>query len=163
MNVRWIGMLAITALLAGWLGMFLWQSTAPPDIAGDWRGEDWGHVVLTESKAGTYTGTFADNAGKGELQLKWSRTERRYNGSWQRSKAHRGKLSVRLVDGKIRGAWTTKRAPETEPPTPRLSDLVWQRFDPLAGNVALSSRGATITGPTSHAHVLLDGKTTGYH
>ncbi|MDA1054233.1 MAG: protein kinase [Planctomycetota bacterium] len=35
--------------------------------------------------------------------------------------------------------------------------------DPLEGNVALSARGATVEGPASHPHTLLDGETTGYH
>ena len=48
---RFLGVLAmIAALGVGLLGMFALQATAPPDISGNWQGEDWGQVVLTQTR-----------------------------------------------------------------------------------------------------------------
>ena len=49
----------IAALGIGLLGMFL-LSAAPPDIAGQWSGEDWGQVVLEKTDDAEYTGTYSD-------------------------------------------------------------------------------------------------------
>src|SRR6185437_3911915 len=56
-----------------------------PDIAGHWSGEDWGDIALEKRDGGEYAGFFSDTVGKhpGEIQLKWSRIERRYNGTWR--------------------------------------------------------------------------------
>ena len=82
------------------LGALLMQATEPPDIAGRWSGEDWGHVVLTQTAPGEYTGTFSDTAGKqpGKIELKWSRIERRFNGIWSEGEDRFGELSIRLAD-----------------------------------------------------------------
>ena len=49
-------------------------SAEPPDIAGEWTGEEWGTVVLKKTNDEEYTGTYTDTFGKkpGEIQLKWS-------------------------------------------------------------------------------------------
>lgn len=114
------------------LGMVLLQATEAPDIAGQWTGEEWGQVVLEPKKTGGYDGTYTDTFGKvkGKLQLKWSRTERRFNGTWQEGKDRFGRISVRLVDDEIRGAWTTNPQSNIHPGAPGLADLVWSRDRP---------------------------------
>ncbi len=63
----------------------------------------------------------------GTLHLKWSRLERRFNGTWAEGDDRNGKMSLRLVDNEIRGAWTTDRDVQKEFGTPRLADLLWKR------------------------------------
>ncbi|HUG19352.1 MAG TPA: protein kinase, partial [Planctomycetaceae bacterium] len=110
------------------LGMFLWQSSEPPDIAGQWSGE-WGQVVLKETSDAEYAGYYSDTIGNqpGEIQLKWSRAERRFNGTWQEGADLNGKLSLRLVGDEIRGALTSSKKSAKESGTPRLADFVWKR------------------------------------
>ncbi len=111
------------------LGMVLSQATAPPDIAGKWAGEEWGAVVLEARQPGRYEGSYtdSDNARSGTVHFKWSRLEGRFNGTWIEGDDRRGKISVRLVDDEIRGAWTTTRKSDAEPGTPKLADLSWVR------------------------------------
>jgi len=113
------------------LGMLLMQATEPPDIAGQWTGEGWGHVVLKPTAAGQYEGTYSDTVGKqaGKIQLKWSRIERRFNGTWAEGQDRFGELSVRLGDHEIRGALTTDLNAKINPATPRLADLLWTRVE----------------------------------
>ena len=115
----------IAACGFGLLGMVLWQVTAPPDIAGKWGGEAWGTVVLKSMKPGkiegTYTRTIKDKPGT--IQFKWSRIERRYNGRWIEANDRYGRISVHLVDGEIRGAWTTNKKSGINRGTPELADL----------------------------------------
>ena len=123
----WKGMIAMIATLGiGLLGMFLLSAT-PPDIAGQWTGEDWGQVVLKKTSDGEYTGTYSDTVSKqpGEIQLKWSRIERRFNGTWREGEDRFGELSVRRVGDEIRGALTTDPESKVNPATPRLADLTW--------------------------------------
>lgn len=112
------------------LGMVCWQATHPPDIAGTWSSENWGKVALKQTEEGEYKGTYSQAAGEqpGALALNWSRIERRFNGTWnegKQGKARFGEISLRLVDGKIRGAYTTDRGSKINPATPRLADLLW--------------------------------------
>ena len=111
------------------LGLMLWQASSPPDIAGRWSGPEWGDVVLAEKEPGEYAGTYTDTFREqpGTIEVRWSRLERRFNGTWQEGKNRTGKISLRLVDGEIRGAWTTSRESEINPGTPDLSDLCWTR------------------------------------
>ncbi|MDP7018178.1 MAG: protein kinase, partial [Pirellulaceae bacterium] len=123
---RVFGVLAMFAAIPlGILGMLLWQSTSPPDIAGKWVGEQWGRVELKESKPGTYVGASSDK--ERTFQLKWSRVERRFNGGWQDDAGRKGKISVRLVGDQVQGAWTTNKQSNPKPETPRLADLLWTR------------------------------------
>lgn len=124
------GLLTLSAGLAAMvLGMCFWQATEPPDIAGEWRSEGWGTVTLNREDVGLYAGTYKqpDNAASGSVDLKWSRIERRFNGTWREGEARFGKLSVRLADEDIRGAWTTSRQSRVNPGTPELADLLWVR------------------------------------
>jgi hypothetical protein len=131
-RIRLKGVLAmIAALGVGLLGVLL-LSAAPPDIAGQWSGEEWGQVVLKKTSDAEYTGTYTDTVGKqpGEIQLKWSRIERRFNGTWREGDDRFGELSVRLVGDEIRGALTTDPKSKINPATPRLADLTWTRAKP---------------------------------
>ena len=124
------------------LGMVLWQATEAPDIRGQWTSDEWGTVVLEEKQPGRYQGTMTNSllevdpypiqTGKtGKIELEWSRLERRFNGTfhqtWSQPWNLSGKLSIRLVDNQIRGAWTTDKDAPTESGKPRLADLLWTR------------------------------------
>lgn len=119
----------ITAFGLTLLGMIFWQASAPPDVSGQWTCEEWGNVILEAKQSGEYAGTYTDTFGDkpGTLQLKWSRIESRFNGTWQEGADRHGKISVRLVDGQIRGAWTTSKDSEINAGTPDLADLLWVR------------------------------------
>ena len=55
--------------------------------------------------------------GPGKIDLKWSRIERRFNGTWREGEDDRfGDISVRLVDNEIRGALTTDPNRKSTPP-----------------------------------------------
>jgi serine/threonine protein kinase len=127
---RFKGVIAMFAILGiVLLGAFGILSSEPPDIAGEWSGEEWGKVVLIKTTNAEYTGTYTDTIGKkpGEIQLKWSRIERRFNGTWREEEDRFGELSVRLVNNEIRGALTTDAKSKINPATPRLADLTWIR------------------------------------
>ncbi len=132
---------AITMIAA--LGLILFaglfsMTSAPPDIAGVWGDEKWGQVVLKQKDANEYDGTFTarvqeisdpvnnDRNFSGEFHLKWSRLERRFNGTWQAGDGS-GRISLRLVDREIRGALTTSKGERGELQTPRLGDFRWTR------------------------------------
>lgn len=119
----------VAGLSAVVLGFCFWQGTAPPDIAGKWRSPEWGIVTLNHDEAGDYSGSYQQpgNAAPGNVRLKWSRIERRFNGTWREGEERFGKLSIRLVDDEIRGAWTTSRQSRVNPGTPELADLLWVR------------------------------------
>ncbi len=119
------GILAMTALLG--ISLFaVGVVTAPPDISGHWSGEDWGRVVLTQAAPGQYTGTYTDTVAKGpgKIELKWSRIERQFNGTWSEGDDRFGTLSVRLVNNEILCALTTDPASKVNPATPRLAPFV---------------------------------------
>lgn len=83
-------------------------SMNPPDISGNWQGDGWGQVTLKQTAPGQYTGTYTDTVAKetgpGKIDLKWSRIEHRFNGTWREGEDDRfGDLSVRRVDNEIRG------------------------------------------------------------
>ena len=63
--LRFKGVIAMIATLGiALLGMLGMQATEPPDIAGQWTGEGWGRVVLTQTAPGQYTGTYTDTVAK---------------------------------------------------------------------------------------------------
>ncbi len=145
------GVLVVTAALGiTLLGMFL-LSTQPPEIAGEWSSGDWGHIVLKKTSDAKYTGTYSDTVGEqpGEIQLKWSRIERRFNGTWHEGEDCFGELSVRMVDGEIRGALTTDSKSRTNPATPRLADLKWTRPGLAQGS---NTAAAEITNQSEQSH-----------
>jgi serine/threonine protein kinase/Flp pilus assembly protein TadD len=131
------GTLAMLTLIG--ISLFAgYVSTTPPDIAGNWQGEDWGKITLTQTAPGEYSGTYSDTVvkdkGPGKIELKWSRIEHRYNGTWQEGDDDRfGDLSVRRVGDEIRGGLTTDLKSKINPGTPRLGDLVWRPFEAAAG------------------------------
>lgn len=126
-----------SGLLLAVIGIYFGTlATNPPEIAGTWQGEDWGTVVLKSEAGGQYAGEFSETVGKvpGQLHLKWSRIERRYNGTWKDGDERLGDLSLRLVDQQIRGAYSTSANSKTNPATPRLADLTWTRTTPPAAS-----------------------------
>jgi WD40 repeat protein len=135
-NIRAKKVVAIIAAAAIALAGVLMLSAEPPDIAGEWSGEEWGRVVLKKTGDAEYTGAYTDTFGKqsGEIRLKWSHVERRFNGTWREGEDRFGELSVRLVGDEIRGAHTTDAKSKINPATPRLADLKWSR------NVVAQSR-----------------------
>jgi len=136
------------------LGLFAWQATAPPDIAGEWQGEEWGRVTLKATGEDEYVGTYTDTFGQqpGQIRLKWSRVERRYNGTWKESDARLGEISVRLVGEEVRGAWTADAKSKINPNTPHLADLLWIRAgsgDPRTTPPVVARSPDRATGPTA--------------
>ena len=127
----------ITAFAATVLGLAL-LSFDIPDISGRWSGDDWGAVVLTKTSGGQYTGTYSETSGKqpGELEVKWSKVERRFNGSWREGQDRFGQISLRLAGDEIRGAFTTDAKSKLNPGTPALADLLWTRADRSTAEVA---------------------------
>ncbi len=136
-------------------GMLIWSATEPPDISGTWTSDEWGTVELKEKEPGRYEGKLENglfvfgkapfnhkpwtnmscanchqgqNDFAGTIELKWSRTENRFNGNWSIPENHSGKISIRLVDNEIRGGWTTSKKSVAYPGTPRLGDLSWKRI-----------------------------------
>ena len=119
----------VAALGLGLLSLLLWQGTDPPDITGKWCGDDWGNVELKHQAHGQYTGVYTDTSGDqpGTLELKWSRIECRFNGTWREGKDRFGKVSLRHDGEQIFGAWTTNEEPNINSGRPKLADLQWNR------------------------------------
>ncbi|MEX2317002.1 MAG: protein kinase [Pirellulales bacterium] len=134
----------LTMLGAFGIGLFaiMWQLAGPPEIAGEWTGEEWGRVVLNKVNDGEYKGTYTDTFGPrpGEIELRWSRLERRFNGTWREGEDRFGEVSIRLAGDEIRGANTTDVRSRINPGTPKLVDFTWRRPAPAAaaptGNAA---------------------------
>ena len=72
-------------------------------------------------------GSVLDKPPSGTLHLKWSRVERRFNGTWGKGDDRTGTMSLRLVDKEIRGGWTTDEEVQLESGTPLVGDLLWKR------------------------------------
>ena len=156
--VRWAGAIAAILLVGiGGARAFLMATAEPSEISGEWTGEGWDNVVLHRTGSAEYRGTYTDTIGKqpGKIELKWSRIERRYKGTWSEGKDRFGKISVRQVGDEIRGAWSTDRKSRINPATPELADLLWvrpdkvlveqngeskrQRFEPVEGQAGKTS------------------------
>ena len=142
----------IATLGLGLLGLFAWQAADPPDIAGRWTGEGWGNVVLEQKLPGKYDGSYSDTFGEkdGTIQLKWSRIERRFNGTWGEGEARYGTISVRLAGSEIRGGWTTSKEAAIQPGTPGLADLLWVRVGDSSRSAA---KNTGIMGRWTVSHV----------
>ena len=121
-----LSLLGISLFAVGYVG------TMPLDISGQWRGDDWGQVVLTPAAAGEYDGTFSetDTSKPGKLHVRWSRFQRRFIGTWSEGQERFGTLSIHLVDHEIRGAYSTD--PKSYPNTPKEAELTWTRVRPTA-------------------------------
>jgi serine/threonine protein kinase len=123
-----IGVIAMIAAFGlGLLGLFAWQATEAPDIAGKWSGSEWGEVQLAEKVPGTYEGTFSIEDKPGTMELTWSRLDGRYKGAWRVGEERSGRLSLRVMENEIRGAWTTNNQAGSTSSDPELSDLTWKR------------------------------------
>jgi hypothetical protein len=117
----------IAAFGLGLLGLFTWQATEAPGIAGKWSGSEWGEVQLAEKVPGTYAGTFSTKDKPGTMELTWSRLDGRYKGAWRVGEERSGRLSLRVLENEIRGAWTTNNQAGSASSDPELSDLMWKR------------------------------------
>jgi serine/threonine-protein kinase len=131
---------------------FMMATAEPSDISGVWTGEDWADVVLDRTGPAEYAGTFTEASGEkpGKIALKWSRIERRYNGTWNDGAKRFGNISVRLVGDEIRGAWTTSRDSEINPATPALADLLWVRKKADSQRKDAPDPGFPLTGSRSN-------------
>jgi serine/threonine protein kinase len=121
--------------------------TSPPEIAGNWSNDDWGKVALTKDADGSYSGTFSQTEGgqPGKIHVKWSRIDRRYNGTWSDGDVRFGTISLHLVDDRIQGAAATDA--KSRPNTPQLAEFIWTRG---AGAVATEKP----TGTTAAVDIL---------
>lgn len=70
----------------------------------------------------------------GTIDLKWSRLERRFNGTWSLTadslppdERVSGKLSLELTGEEIHGGWTTRKGSDVDRSTPKLASLIWKR------------------------------------
>ena len=125
---------SITAVICfGFLAMFLWGGSDPPEIGGKWVGDRWGNVELKQTQPGQYEGTYGDGDSVGTIKLKWSRFEGRFNGTWGAGETTTGELSVRLDNGTIQGA-STNTSETLAPGTPRLAELKWTRAQAVEAN-----------------------------
>ncbi len=127
MQLRSVLFIAAMAFVGAAAMMFM-MVTAPPDIAGQWHGEGWGNVQLESESPKVYHGTYSGSGDErwGSIELRWSRIERRFNGTWSESTARFGQLSVHLVDGEIHGALTTVRDERSKGRAAKLAELVWR-------------------------------------
>jgi hypothetical protein len=154
---RWSGVIAMVSVVGlGLLGIFGWQVTEAPDIVGKWSGPEWGEVVLTATEPGGYEGTYTDTFKEkpGTIEVKWSRLESRFNGTWREGQNRSGKISLRLVDNEIRGAWTTSKESAINPGTPELADLTWKRL-PATQADAAGIRVRVLLSPQTHSREML--------
>lgn len=148
-NSRRRGVIAmLSALGIAVVGMVFFQASEAPEIAGKWTGKEWGEVVLEQRQPGEYEGTYTDTVKDkpGMIQVKWSRLEGRFKGTWREGKDRYGKISVRLVGDEIRGAWTTDEKSGIKPGTPELADLLWIRQARTATELEGDWRLEAITG-----------------
>lgn len=133
-----LSLLGISLLAVGYVG------TTPPNISGQWQGENWGQVTLTQTAPGQYTGTYTETnlvgRGPGKIELNWSRIERRFKGTWSEGDERFGTLSIHLVNGAIQGAYHTDL--KSKPNAPELAELHWT----LASHAKGSGSAATIGG-----------------
>ncbi|MGO9115079.1 MAG: protein kinase domain-containing protein [Thermoguttaceae bacterium] len=116
----------LSLLAIGLLAAVIVQ-TSPPDISGHWSNDDWGQVGLAQDAAGEYSGTFSQTEGSkpGKIRLKWSRIDRRYNGTWSEGEERFGTISLHLVDDRILGAATTD--PKSRVNISPLAEFIWTR------------------------------------
>ncbi|RCS51834.1 serine/threonine protein kinase [Bremerella cremea] len=114
-------------------GAFAWQAASEPadPIEGNWNGESWGNISLQRDEFDNLRGTFVekDSQAKGTFTIEWSRIQQRYIGPWRNEKGARGKLSLRVVSGEIRGARTARQGKDdgSSPNLPALGDFRWMR------------------------------------
>ena len=128
-RIRFKGVVAmIAALGVGLLGVFL-LSGPTTDIAGQWSGEEWGQVVLKKTNASEYTGTYSDTDTKhpGEFQLRWSRIERQFTGTWREGDDRFGGISVSPVGNDLHVAYGADANCKDHPGTPRMKGMTWTR------------------------------------
>ncbi len=171
-NTRFQGVLVMFCVLGIiLLGVFGWQASKPPDpaglsqksesrgtseasvapdLAGSWRGTEWGNIVLKKVSDTQYTGGYIDRFGKhpGKIELRWSQTHGWFNGTWTEGENRSGGLLLSLVDtNEIRGLSTTDREPKNETGKARLTDVVWERAEKDTPEKSSTKSGATADKP----------------
>lgn len=120
----------VSSLLLACMAFAGFQMTAPADIAGQWKGENWSAVSLSSVDEATdwYTGAFTNAAGqRGALQLEWSRLQRRYNGRWKLGDQQSGSITLRVGGKEVRGAVSVDPDSDVVANTPRLREFSWTR------------------------------------
>jgi hypothetical protein len=78
------------------VGIVLWtpRLLAGQDLSGEWKGGDWGKVVISGAK-GTYTDTYQTGPGTFEFKQTGKNT---YAGTWGESKQRFGTFSFKVSD-----------------------------------------------------------------
>ncbi|MGO9107771.1 MAG: protein kinase domain-containing protein [Thermoguttaceae bacterium] len=115
-------------------GAMLMKATDPPDISGEWSGEYWGHVALKKTNDAEYTGSYSDTDTKhlGEIQVRWSRIERQFTGTWREGDFRFGDISVCPVGNELRVAIEVDAQCKINPGTPHLKGMTWTRAETVA-------------------------------
>ena len=150
-KTRFKGVIAMLAILGscliGWM-LFTNQGQTQPDISGQWTGDGWGTIILNRVGETEISGLYSDaKKTTGELQLKWSRTDGRFHGTWQEGNERFGEITLRVVKNEIRGA-VTSDARSKIAKDPRLTDFTWVR----AKIGAIEPPAKATTPPPKFAH-----------
>jgi WD40 repeat protein len=137
MSRRTIGVAMFAALSLGLLSMLVLHASEAPDISGTWTNSEFGAVVLKAMDKGTVEGNYvtSNKEREGRIQLKWSRVEGRFNGTWKEGDDRLGTISLHLVNDEIRGARVFGKRAEIAAGTPNLAEFIWERAgkpNPLA-------------------------------
>ena len=111
--------LAATTLLGISLFAVGVATTNPPDISGNWHGDDWGHVSLTQTAPGEYAGTYTDTVTKekGPARLLSSRVPH------ERRQWHPCEQGDDDQAGIFHSASPTKRFAAPQQPTPNRESI----------------------------------------
>jgi hypothetical protein len=140
-------LLMFVIVVLGWGGGAAWETQAKdhqempigeltkmqpmPDLSGTWQGVGWGTVVLRPTKKGTFAGTYTDTYGAdvGRIEVRWSTTARRYEGTWNEGKYRFGRVVLEAgKDGKgFTGVYLADPKCEYDPGVPSRANFRWSR------------------------------------
>jgi hypothetical protein len=109
-----------------------------PDLSGTWTGDEWGTVVLQQTKDGGFDGTYTDTFGKdvGRISVRWTPASRRFEGTWSEGRFRFGHIALEAAGGggAITGAYTTDPNCTINPGVPSLASLRWRKAKPGAAH-----------------------------
>ena len=111
-------------------GFAWWDSSDPPNIEGQWSSKTFGQILLEQGRTpNRVSGTFSldDQSLQGTINLKWSRMDERFHGTWRQGSQNKGQLSLRPVEGGLAGAFTANQSARTELKLPKLADFEWTK------------------------------------
>lgn len=92
-------------------------------IEGRWDGgDDWGEVVIDSDLGGTYSSTSGLDLGVIELT---ETSAGSYSGTWAEATARFGTLELELVGGRVLGVWVAD--PESSRSGSSGGDVRWER------------------------------------